>query len=167
MASGERLDRRAIDALFARYTPVVFRRARVLLGCDADAWDAVQEVFEKMIQHHTTFRGEARPMTWVYRITTNVCFNMLRSKRVRATTLNVVPEEPTLSVEASEARELLEVWVKHLDERELTIATLLYIDGLTQEEVADVLGISRKTVGREVEALRNKAEALGATGDNR
>lgn len=42
------------------------------------------------------------------------------------------------------------------------MATLLYIDGLTQDEVATTLGLSRKTIGREVEALRVKASALGA-----
>jgi RNA polymerase sigma-70 factor (ECF subfamily) len=49
-----------------------------------------------------------------------------------------------------------------LDERELAVATLLYLDGLTQDETADVLGLSRKTIGREVEVLREKLQKLGA-----
>jgi RNA polymerase sigma-70 factor (ECF subfamily) len=64
-----------------------------------------------------------------------------------------------------EARELLAKWLQHLDEREVTIATLLFLDGLTQDEVADVLGLSRKTIGREVAELRAKAQALGALPD--
>lgn len=162
MAEAPGLDKPALEALFTRYTPVIYRRARVLMGNDADAWDAVQEVFERMWHHHEGFRGEARPMTWVYRITTNVCFNLLRGKKVRQGALRPVAEEPSIDAASTEARELLAKWAAHLDEREQTVATLLYIDGLTQEEVADVLGLSRKTIGREVDALRKKAEALGA-----
>ena len=162
---GQGLNRRELEALYAQCAPVIFRRARALLGRDADAWDAVQEVFERMLHHGQAFRGEARPMTWVYRITTNVCLNVIRGRSLREPMLSVVAaEEPSVGLESTEARDLLRRWVAHLDERELTVATLLYIDGLSQDEVADVLGMSRKTIGREVAELRKKAEALGAGG---
>ena len=64
-----------LEAAYAQCAPAVYRRARTLLGRDDDAWDAVQEVFERMIKHSAEFRGEANPMTWAYRITTNVCLN--------------------------------------------------------------------------------------------
>jgi RNA polymerase sigma-70 factor, ECF subfamily len=135
-----------VEALFARYAPVVFRRARRLLGRDADAWDAVSEVFEKM--------------TWVYRVTTNVALNQLRARGLREAAVHA--EEPATGPEATEARQLLRVWMEHLTERELQVATLLYVEGLTQDEVAEVLGLSRKTIVREVAALREKAAGLGA-----
>ena len=100
-------------------------------------------------------------MTWVWRITTNICLNQLRSKKVREAVIE--PElEATDIAGRSEARQLLKKWMAGLDERELAVATLLYIDGLKQEEAADVLGLSRKTIGREVEALRGKLNTLGA-----
>jgi RNA polymerase sigma-70 factor (ECF subfamily) len=156
------LGREAINALYAQYAPVIFRRARVLLRRDADAWDAVQEVFLKMLTSGSTFRGDARPMTWVYRITTNTCLNLLRARRLREPLLTVVPDEPSTGPDVVEARQHLQAWLAHLDERELTIASLLYLDGLSQQEVADVLELSRKTIVREVDALRAKLEALGA-----
>ncbi len=158
----EGLTREALGELYAQYAPVVFRRARRILGRDADAWDVVQEVFERMVKSGATFRFEARPMTWVWRITTNACFNALRARGVREPGLSVVEEEASDAQAGVEARQLLSKWLAHLDERELTIATLLFIDGLTQDEVADVLGLSRKTIGREVAELREKAKALGA-----
>ncbi len=156
------LPREELEALYARYAPVVYRRARRLLGRDADAWDVVQEVFEKMLRHAAEFRGEARPMTWVWRITTNLALNALRSRGLREPALVVVEEPGEGAAAGLEARDLLGQWLRALDERELTIATLLYVDGLTQDEAADVLGLSRKTIGREVAALRAKVEALGA-----
>jgi len=160
MARG--LIREELAQLYSRFAPVIFRRARVMLGRDADAWDLVQEVFEKMMRNADGFRGEARPMTWVYRITTNLCLNHLRARVHREPALTVVSDEPALDEAASEARDLLRVWLTHLTDREQEVATLLWVDGLTQEEVADVLGLSRKTIGREVLELRAKAAALGA-----
>ena len=154
-----------LEGLYSRYAPVVFRRARVMLGRDADAWDVVQEVFERMLQNANGFRGEARPMTWVYRITTNLCLNHLRARAHREPALTVVSGEPAVDAAATEAADLLRKWVAHLDEREQAIASLLWVDGLTQEEAADVLGLSRKTIGREVDELRRKAAALGALPD--
>lgn len=161
-ASAAGLTRDEVRALYAQFSPVVYRRARVLLGRDADAWDAVQEVFEKMLVQGQGFRGEARPMTWVYRVTTNVALNMLRARKVREPALAVVSDEPGAGPEAVEARQLLSKWLGHLTEREVEVATLLYVDGLTQQEVADVLGLSRKTIVREVDELREKLSSLSA-----
>lgn len=156
------LSREEIQSLYAQFAPVVFRRARVLMARDADAWDVVQEVFERMLRHGATFRGEARPMTWVYRVTTNVALNQVRSQKLREPLLTPVADEMTLGLDQVEARQLISQWMKHLNERELTVATLLYVDGLNQQEVAEVLELSRKTIVREVEALRQKLESLGA-----
>ena len=152
-----------IRKLFERYAPVVHRRARAIVGRDADAWDVVQEVFEKMLTQAQTFRAEARPMTWVYRITTNVALNHLRSRGLREP-----GHDDAVSSEAShdtqsfyEARETVRRLQSTLDERELAVVALLVFDGLTQEEIADTLGLSRKTIGRDLEAIRLKASALG------
>lgn len=161
MAKG--LGRDELQRLYTQLAPAVHRRARLLLGRDADAWDVVQEVFEKMLSMGDSFRGEAQPMTWAWRITTNLCLNQLRARKLREPKLRLVTDEPVTDQQATEVRQLLQVWLTHLDEREQQIATLLFIDELTQEEVAEVLGLSRKTIGREVEQLREKAAALGAT----
>ena len=160
MAKG--LGRDELQRLYTQLAPAIHRRARLLLGRDADAWDVVQEVFEKMLNMGDSFRGESQPMTWAWRITTNLCLNHLRSRKLREPKLQLVKDEPATDQRGTEVRQLLQVWLTHLDEREQQIATLLFIDGLTQDEVADVLGLSRKTIGREVEALRAKASALGA-----
>ena len=158
------LSRPELEGLYAQCAPVVYRRARTLLGRDDDAWDAVQEVFEAMIMHSDEFRREANPMTWAYRIATNICLNVIRGRGFREP---VAAEDAVEAVGANElgvleARNLLQKWVGHLTERELAVATLLFIDGLTQDEVAQTLGLSRKTIGREVIVLRAKAAALGA-----
>ncbi|MFT3842300.1 MAG: sigma-70 family RNA polymerase sigma factor [Myxococcaceae bacterium] len=155
------VSRQELETLYRQYAPVLFRRARRLVGRDAEAWDVVQQVFERLMTSSEAFRREATPMTWLWRITTNVALNHLRGRSLREPDGKASAEEHSQD-DGIEARNLIAVWLKQLDEREATVATLLYVDGLTQEEVADVLGLSRKTIGREVEQLRQKAAALGA-----
>ncbi len=157
------LGRDELQRLYGQLAPAIYRRARLLLGREADAWDVVQEVFEKMLAMGEGFRGESQPMTWAWRITTHLCLNQLRARKLREPKLHLVrSDEPTGDPGGVEVRQLLRVWLSGLDEREQQIATLLFIDGLTQEDAADVLGLSRKTIGREVEQLRQKAASLGA-----
>ena len=61
-----------------------------------------------------------------------------------------------------EAGELIRVLVRSLDERALQIAALHFLDELTQEEISQVVGLSRKTVGRELEAIRQQAAILAS-----
>lgn len=147
-----------VEALYNQFAPAVHRRAKQLLGNSPDAWDAVQEVFERMLTAGTEFRRAARPMTWLYRITTHVCLNRLRSAKVRATEPDA-SEDVARADDSVEARNTLRAWLAKLEPREVEVAVLLYMDGLSQDEAAQVLGVSRKTVVRDVDAMREK---LGA-----
>src|SRR5205807_662621 len=77
------LSRQELETLYRQYAPVLFRRARRLVGRDAEAWDVVQQVFERLMTSSEAFRREASPMTWLWRITTNVALNHLRSRSLR------------------------------------------------------------------------------------
>jgi RNA polymerase sigma-70 factor (ECF subfamily) len=157
------LGRDDIAALFDRYAPVVHRRALLIVGRDADAWDVVQEVFERMLKSSDAFRAEARPMTWVYRITTNVALNAVRARGLREADEPVDAAFAADLARTVEARQMLKRLSTSLDDRELAVVAMTVVDGLTQEEIADVLGLSRKTINREVDAIRGKVVALGGT----
>ena len=148
--------------LYETFGPAILRRARALLRRDADAWDAMQEVFERLLRSGASFRGDARPMTYVYRVTTNVCLNVLRGRAVREAAPQVSPHAP--EGDTVEVVNLLRALSDQLDERAREVAVLHFLDELTQEEIAEVLGVSRKTIQRDLEAIREKARALGEPG---
>ena len=153
------LDEEELRALYVELAPAVHRRALALLGDESEAWDVVQEVFRKLVESPAAFRREARPMTFAYRVATNLCLNLLRSQRVRARA--DTPPEPALQPAQADARELLMHLLDRLDERALQIATLHFFDGLTQEEISEAIGLSRKTIGLELQKIRALAAALG------
>lgn len=152
-----------LQELYDRYAPGMYRRAFALLQREADAWDAVQESYIRLIQSAAEFRREARPMTFIYRVTTNVCLNMLRSRALRdvAAGEEAAPEGAVDALASTECRDFLVKLARELDERSLTVAALYYLDGLSQEEIAQVLGLSRKTIVREVQRISVLARELG------
>ncbi len=158
-----------VRKLYEAYAPVVYRRALQLLRREADAWDVVQEVFARMLQAGEHFRGEARPMTYVYRATTNACLNHLRARAVREplSQEDLPSGEASFAPGAPEAANFLRALAAELDERSLQIATLHFLDGLTQDEVAQLLGVSRKTVVRAVQQIRARAETLATPREGR
>jgi RNA polymerase sigma factor (sigma-70 family) len=154
--------REDVERLYSSFAPVVFRLAVRMLGRKDDAWDIVHDAFERMLSRRSSVLGQAKWRAWAYRITTNAARNHLRSRRIREPGDQLEAPEHAVAEERVEARDWLAKWLGCLNERQLTVASLLYIEGLTQIEAAESLGLSRKTIERDVEVLRVKLMALGA-----
>ena len=71
-----------VEALYRRYGPMVLRRCRSILRDEAEAMDAMQEVFVQVLRRRLTLRDEY-PASLLYRIATNTSLNGLRSRRRR------------------------------------------------------------------------------------
>ncbi len=134
---------------YDRYSTLVYRRALQLLGSPAKAEDATQEVFMRAARSMKDYDDRAKPTTWLYRITTNLCLNRLRDARRRSELLDqraeeVAPGSVGYDVEKMAAlRELL----SRADEREAAAAVAVFVDGMSHAEAAPVLGVSKRTVG--------------------
>jgi hypothetical protein len=75
------LEATAVRQLFEQHGPRVYRRALRILGNAADAEEALQEVFIRVMRGAEGFESRSEITTWLYRITTNYCLNMVRSER--------------------------------------------------------------------------------------
>ena len=163
MAKG--LGRDELQRLYTQLAPAVHRRARLLLGRDADAWDVVQEVFEKMLLMGDKFRGEAQPMTWAWRITTNLCLNKIRdASRRRALLAENAPVRQEESGTAPEDRAAVAALIASLPDELREIAVYYFVDEMNQDEIAEIVGVSRRTVGNRLDEFRVAARA--ALGDD-
>lgn len=143
--------------LFERHGPAVYRRARQLLGSHHEAEEALQEVFLRVISRVDLFEHRSSITTWLYQITTNLCLNRLRDGRRRdellrehgvgSTPAGQAPGDPS---DLALVRQLL----GRVGEAEATAAVHVYLDGMTHEEAAEVMGVSRRTVGNLLERFR-------------
>src|SRR5262245_44201040 len=77
IAAGERV---ALDELFRRYRGVAYRVAYRLLGREADALDAVQDAFVKVLTHLGRFRGGSSFKTWLLRVVSNAALDIGRQR---------------------------------------------------------------------------------------
>jgi RNA polymerase sigma factor (sigma-70 family) len=147
--------------VYRRHGRMVLRRARVLLGDEEEAREALQELFMVLVHDPARFRGESSIVTFLYRATTNLCLNRLRDRRNRTRLLDqrVVPvaaeaSAPT-AVLASEAQELL----ARLPDDLARVVVYAFIDEMTQEEIAEVMQCSRKHVGHLIGRARRLVDA--------
>jgi RNA polymerase sigma-70 factor (ECF subfamily) len=135
---------------YERYGPMVFRRAYSILGNHAEADEATQEVFIRAMNGLEKFDGRSKMSTWLYRVTTNFCLNKLRDRKRRYELQKErrEPEEPKRSHSVRIADQImLRILLAEADEQQAKAAICVYMDGMSHEEAADVLGVSRRTVG--------------------
>lgn len=140
-------DARNIADLFGRYGPMVRRRAKALLGNDSDADEAVQEIFMKVLKQRDLEDGEGKT-SWFYRTTTNHCLNQIRDRKRRTSLLDqhVAPVEEGRSSPPADHLATLRWLLANSDEREAACAVYVYLDGMGHDEVAEMLGVSSRTV---------------------
>ncbi|HXK10041.1 MAG TPA: sigma-70 family RNA polymerase sigma factor [Vicinamibacteria bacterium] len=147
-----------VESLSERYGPMVLRRCRHLLRDEDEAMDACQDVFVRLLERRD--RLDARyPSSLLYRIATNLCLNRIRDRRRRtAPTVEGQQLERIASAEdpggAAEARSVLDRLFGRQPESSRTIAVLHHVDGLTLEQVAEVVGLSVSGVRRRLKVLR-------------
>ncbi len=125
------------------YGDLINRTCCLLLGDNSLAEDASQEVFIRAWKSMAQFRGNASPKTWLTKIAVNVCRNMRRTAWFRRVDRSVTPEDLPLSVPAEDRTLLLTVQQMPLKFRQVVI--LRYYQGMSLDECARVLGISRST----------------------
>lgn len=159
---------RALDVpeLYRRYGDLVLGRCRTLLRNDEDAQDTMQEVFLKLHRYRDSFRGEASPSTFLFKITTTTCLNRIRTrKRHPEDLVDVVPEHRSEGpgdsmLDVLAVRDLLDRLLVDEDDRTRECLVYHYVDGMTHDEVGEIIGVSgaavRKRIATFKSALREK-----------
>jgi RNA polymerase sigma-70 factor (ECF subfamily) len=140
---------------YERYAPALQRKAERILQNRADAQDVVQTLFVELLQ-----QSDARvDLAYLYRAVTNRCLNMLRDRATRARLLREHEEllrgpVRTSCEERSIDLELLGRLVAELDPEHSEVLICHYFDDMPQAEIAELLAISRKTVGTRLSRIR-------------
>ncbi len=150
--------------LYRHYGYVVFRRCVVYLGDPTAAQDAVQDVFVRALRAAHDFRGDADPRTWLCRIADHLCVDLLRRRRRNPVlTESSRSESVERAIEAAigdddcEPLIMVRRLLEGLDPDSVRLAVLYYVDELTQEELAEALGVSRRTIGKRLQSLLEHA----------
>jgi len=146
--------------LHRRYHPLAVAFLRKLGVQERDLDDACQDVFLQMFRYLPSFRGEADPKTWLYRL----CITQARRTRTRLRlrkALDVLlarsPEAVPLASQAfseQAARRRIDAALAQLSDGDRTVFVLFEMEGLPGEQVASIVGCKEATLWRRLHHAR-------------
>jgi RNA polymerase sigma-70 factor (ECF subfamily) len=146
-------DREAFRLLFEAYKDHVFSIACYSLGDQAAADDITQQIFVKLFTRIGQFRGDSEFTTWLYRLVINSCLDERRRQRRLLPVAEFLPmrkgayrKSPETGYERREIAGSVREAIGGLKPKMRLPILLKYIEGLSYEEIAEVLGCSKGTV---------------------
>ncbi|MBR3474738.1 MAG: sigma-70 family RNA polymerase sigma factor [Oscillospiraceae bacterium] len=157
--------------LVAAYEKNVFNVALQMTGNREDAQDMAQEAFLKAYTSLSSFRGDSRFSSWLYRIVSNVCLDYLRRQNRRPkSSLTVeddegetveldIPDEsqsPEALLERKLTREAVRRGLRELPPEQRQILLLREIQGLSYDEIAEAMDLEPGTVKSRIFRARKK-----------
>ena len=172
----QRGDLDAFGALVNRYRQRVYGLAYGMVRNEPDALDLSQETFVKAWQAIRGFRKNASFYTWLYRITTNLCIDLVRKRDRRPTVpleeaedlpadagLEIAPSNqplPTDEVQRRELRGQIDAALRELSAEHRAVIQLREFEGLDYGQIADAMGCSIGTVMSRLHYARKHLQKL-------
>jgi RNA polymerase sigma-70 factor (ECF subfamily) len=147
------------NEIYSSYRGKIHRYVKRMVG-EFEAEDLTQDVFIKVQRGLNDFRGESMLSTWIYRIATNTAMDRLRGKSFQAENMKKVSidspgacnksDEETASAGQKLVKEEMSGCVRRfidkLSSSYRSVVVLSELEGLKNQEIADILGISLHTV---------------------
>ena len=160
-------DRDAFALLLTQYEKQVYHHALRMLRHPEDAADAAQEVFLKVWQGLPGFQGGSAFSTCLYRLTDNVCIDLLRREKKRrgdasldaegfaaANAVSDPAPSPQQSLERREDRRAVAQALERLSDDHRRVLILRELDGLSYDEIGAILDVPAGTVKSRIARAR-------------
>jgi len=159
------LDGASFEACYRRIFPVVLAKCRRMLRGHADANDIAQEVFIRLWKHRDLVEDHQALTAWLYRTSTRLVIDRARQRALsEASELSLQALVNEGSDDFPDARlatrRQLQSLFREFPDQELEVAILSRFDRLTHPEIAEVMGISERTVRRLLSRFDERVSTL-------
>lgn len=160
-------DSQAFTEIVNRYSNMVARTVKGMIGDNMAAEDVGQEVFIRLFHSLKQFRGESRLSTYIHRIAVNLTLNEIKRGRRAGSpageeeidSINATQVSGDNQFERNETRELVEKALQMLEPKYRAVIVMRMLQGYDTKETADALGLPVGTVlsrlSRAQEQMRN------------
>jgi RNA polymerase sigma-70 factor (ECF subfamily) len=145
--------------LYERHYEAVFRTALRVTGRPADAEDVLQTVFVRLLSGSEHDEAARRPAAYFRRAAVNAAVDLLRRRAVRAETV-YDDTAPHAAVESGLLlKEQLRRAIATLDSEDATLFVLRFVEGLSNQELADVFQLEKNNVAVRLHRIRLRLQA--------
>jgi RNA polymerase sigma-70 factor, ECF subfamily len=149
------------QAAYRAYGPALVRKAERILRSREDATDVVHALFVDLLPKW----NRDVDLPYLYRAITNRCLNVVRDRGTRA---RLLEREGAAAAPVGRVRledevvgvGLIAALAERLDEGHLQVLVCRFVDDMTQEEIAEHLELSRKTIGKRLDRIRDEVIRL-------
>lgn len=157
-------DASAFEKIIAEYQNVVYSIAYRYAENSEDAADMSQEIFIKMFRNINTFQFKSKLSTWIYRVATNTCIDLVKKTKNDRNTYSIDDgyensdgetkyseiaddsSRPDVALEEGEVRDVINMAISRLNEDYRLVIILRDIQGLSYDEISEIVGCSVGTV---------------------
>jgi len=157
---------RYFGELYRRYSPKVYGKCITMLNNEAEAADAVQDIFEKVLLRIGSFRRDSKFGTWLFTITNNYCIDLLRKRKRLRNKVGDMPEADVEDIveEADWLQEQSPAAIRHilenLSELDRVALVLMYMDELSVKEIAVQMGLQESATKMRLKRARQRAKKI-------
>lgn len=162
-------DAQAFALLVEKYKHMVFTLALRIVKNREEAEEISQDVFVKIYNAITNYKGDAKFSTWLYRITYNKSLDYLKKQKRNLDTFSVDEyenmdfiemENIIRNIEEKERKEAINKILKELKAKDGVLITLYYYEELSLIEIAQVMNLSPNTVKVQLHRSRKRLAKL-------
>ncbi|WP_022835897.1 RNA polymerase sigma factor [Salisaeta longa] len=151
-------NRHAFERIFRRTSERVFRYAAYMTGSDTEAFDIVQDAFMALWERRDQLGDIEALIPYILQMVRHRVYNKQRGARTRRRNeeqlprdvLRAAPPLPDEQVNADQLHSLMDQWIEALPPRQREALTLRRIDGLSHDDIAEVMDISPHTVNNHI-----------------
>lgn len=162
-------DTSAYEKLVDKYKHMVFTLALKLMGNREDAEEVTQDTFFKVYQSLSTFKGDSKFSTWLYKIAYRKGLDYLKKRKSYSKTDSLDLENAAIislktevwnGLEIEERKRNIKMAIGQMDGEDGILITLFYFEDLSLQEISDILDLEANTVKVRLYRARKKLGAI-------
>jgi RNA polymerase sigma factor (sigma-70 family) len=164
-------DREAFGEIVEKYQKLVMHIVFRMVRGNPDREDICQDIFVKVYQNLSRYRGEAKLSTWIAKIAYNTCLNHLEKRKKDHTNRSLDENEPHILydntsdapddyIESRDIRRIVQQEMKNIPPRYRVILSLYHMDNLGYREIGEIMNMPEGTVKNYLFRARQKLKNL-------
>lgn len=137
---------------------IIYKVASFYATTEYPIQDLYQEIVLNLLKAYSSFRGDSKQATWMYRISLNTCISFIRKRKVDLSFTNIQLELPDIS-EGIEDIQLLYKLINNLGKIEKALI-LLYLEDKSYKEIAEITGLTVTNVATSLSRAKQKMKEM-------